>query len=78
MVQMRFIQAINKALFEEMARDDKVILIGEDVEASIFGDTRGLIERFGPNRVRNTPISEATLTGMTVGAAAFKLHLYRL
>ena len=70
MVQMRFIQAINKALFEEMARDDKVILIGEDVEASIFGDTRGLIERFGPNRVRNTPISEATLTGMTVGAAA--------
>ena len=66
MVQMRFIQAINKALFEEMARDDKVILIGEDVEASIFGDTRGLIERFGPNRVRNTPISEATLTGMTL------------
>ena len=66
MVQMRFIQAINKALFEEMARDDKVILIGEDVEASIFGDTRGLIERFGPNRVRNTPISEATLTGLSL------------
>ena len=69
MVQMRFIQAINKALFEEMARDDKVILIGEDVEASIFGDTRGLIERFGPNRVRNTPISEATFVGCGVGAA---------
>lgn len=70
MARKRFIQAINDALFEEMARDDKVILIGEDVEASIFGDTRGLRDRFGPDRVRNTPISEATLTGMAVGAAA--------
>lgn len=70
MPKMRFIQAINQALVEEMARDPKVILIGEDVEASIFGDTRGLLEKFGPDRVRNTPISEQTLTGMAVGAAA--------
>ena len=70
MARMRFIQAINQALHEEMARDDKVIVIGEDVEASIFGDTRGLLEAFGPDRVKNTPISEATLTGMAVGAAA--------
>ena len=70
MPKMRFIQAINHALVEEMARDPKVILIGEDVEASIFGDTRGLLEKFGPDRVRNTPISEQTLTGMAVGAAA--------
>ncbi len=70
MARMRFIQAINAALHEELARDDKVIVIGEDVEASIFGDTRGLLEAFGPDRVRNTPISEATLTGMAVGAAA--------
>ena len=70
MVRKRFIQAINEALFEEMTRDPKVILIGEDVEASIFGDTRGLHAAFGPDRVRNTPISEATLTGMAVGAAA--------
>ena len=53
-----------------MARDDKVIVIGEDVEASIFGDTRGLLEQFGPDRVRNTPISEQALTGIAVGAAA--------
>lgn len=70
MVRKRFIQAINEALFEEMTRDPKVILIGEDVEASIFGDTRGIHAAFGPDRVRNTPISEATLTGMAVGAAA--------
>lgn len=70
MARTRFIQAINDALREEMERDEKVILFGEDVEASIFGDTRGLIDIFGPRRVRNTPISENTLTGMTVGAAA--------
>lgn len=70
MARMRFIQAINRALVEEMSRDPKVILIGEDVEASIFGDTRGLLEKFGPDRVRNTPISEQALTGMAVGAAA--------
>ena len=70
MARIRMIQAINMALFEEMERDERVILIGEDVEASIFGDTRGLLERFGPRRVRNTPISEQTLTGMAVGAAA--------
>lgn len=70
MARTRFIQAINDAIREEMERDEKVILFGEDVEASIFGDTRGLIDVFGPRRVRNTPISENTLTGMTVGAAA--------
>ena len=70
MARTRFIQAINDALHEEMQRDDKVILFGEDVEASIFGDTRGLIDTFGPRRVRNTPICENTLTGMAVGTAA--------
>ena len=70
MARIRFIQAINDAIREEMERDEKVILFGEDVEASIFGDTRGLIDVFGPRRVRNTPISENTLTAMTVGAAA--------
>ena len=70
MARTRLITAINDALREEMERDEKVILFGEDVEASIFGDTRGLIDLFGPRRVRNTPISENTLTGMTVGAAA--------
>lgn len=70
MARKRYIQAINDALFEEMARDPKIVLLGEDVEISMFGDTQGLIARFGPDRVRNTPISEASLTGMAVGAAA--------
>jgi acetoin:2,6-dichlorophenolindophenol oxidoreductase subunit beta len=69
MARKRYIQAINDALLEEMERDPKVILFGEDVELAIFGDTRGLLERFGRDRVRNTPICEATLAGMAVGAA---------
>lgn len=70
MAKKRIIQAINDALGEEMARDPKLILFGEDVEISLFGDTRGLHARFGAARVRNTPISENLLTGMAVGAAA--------
>jgi len=70
MPQKRMIHAINDALHEEMERDERVILFGEDVGASIFGDTRGLQRKFGSDRVRNTPISEALLTGMAVGAAA--------
>ena len=70
MARKRMIQAINEALAEEMARDKRVILFGQDVEISIMGDTRGLAARFGPDRVRNTPICETVMTGMAVGAAA--------
>ncbi len=63
-----------------MERDPKVIVFGEDVELAIFGDTRGLLERFGRNRIRNTPICEATLAGMAVGAAAagFRVVLHMM
>lgn len=70
MPRRRYIQAINDALVEEMERDPKVIVYGEDVELAIMGDTRGLLARFGRDRIRNTPICENTLTGMAVGAAA--------
>ncbi|MGH8034231.1 MAG: alpha-ketoacid dehydrogenase subunit beta, partial [Lysobacterales bacterium] len=70
MSRKRYMQAINDALMEEMERDPKVILFGEDVEISMFGDTTGILARFGPERIRNSPICEATLTGMAVGAAA--------
>src|SRR5882757_877335 len=70
MARQRYLQAITAALTEEMERDPKVILFGEDVEASVMGDTRGMVDRFGRDRIRNTPICEATLTGMAVGAAA--------
>jgi pyruvate dehydrogenase E1 component beta subunit len=70
MVRRRLIEAINDALVEEMERDPKVVVYGEDVELSILGDVRGLHAQFGGGRVRNTPICEATLTGMAVGLAA--------
>jgi acetoin:2,6-dichlorophenolindophenol oxidoreductase subunit beta len=69
MARINFIQAINQALVEEMERDPSTFLMGEDVVLGAFGATRGLIDRFGPNRVRNTPISEAGFVGAAVGAA---------
>ncbi|HXW82847.1 MAG TPA: alpha-ketoacid dehydrogenase subunit beta [Candidatus Binataceae bacterium] len=69
MAQTNFIQAINQALAEEMARDPLTFLMGEDVVLGAFGATRGLIDKFGPSRVRNTPISEAGFVGAAVGAA---------
>lgn len=80
MARKRYIQAINEALHEEMARDPKVILFGEDVELAIMGDARGLLEKFGRDRIRNTPICEATLTGMAVGAstAGFRVILHMM
>lgn len=70
MTRMRYTQAINETLLAEMERNPEIVLFGEDIELSIFGDTRGAIAKFGPDRVRNTPICEATLAGMAVGAAA--------
>ena len=66
--------AINQALAEEMERDDKVMLYGEDVAIGIFGATAGLQERFGPDRVFNTPISEPLIVGSGVGAAMMGLR----
>lgn len=62
--------ALNEALHEEMTRDAKVFLMGEDVAlSSVSPVTAGLGERFGHERVRNTPISELGFTGAAVGAA---------
>jgi pyruvate/2-oxoglutarate/acetoin dehydrogenase E1 component len=69
MPQINFIQAINQAIAEEMERDPLTFLMGEDVVLGAFGATKGLIDRFGPKRVRNTPISEAGFVGAAIGAA---------
>jgi pyruvate/2-oxoglutarate/acetoin dehydrogenase E1 component len=63
--------AIREALAEEMERDPRVFLLGEDIAeyGGCFGVTRGLVEQFGPERVRNTPISENSVLGVAVGAA---------
>lgn len=64
-------QALNEAMKEEMERDPQVFLFGEDigVYGGAYGATRGLIDQFGPQRVVDTPISEATIGGAATGAA---------
>lgn len=71
MKSLKYWQSINLALAEEMRRDDRVIVFGEDVglPGGPFGATRGLRDEFGPTRVRDTPISEATIVGMAVGSS---------
>ena len=65
-----FIDILRRALDEEMERDAAVHLLGEDVAVGgAFGVTRGLVDRHGAARVRNTPISEAAITGIATGAA---------
>lgn len=69
--ELTFAEAIREALAEEMRRDDRVIILGEDVaEAGTpFKVLSGLVDEFGPRRVIDTPISEAGFTGLAVGAA---------
>ena len=69
---LKFWQAINQALVQEMARDDTIVLVGEDVGApgGPYGITRGLQAKFGADRVRDTPISEELIIGLGIGAAA--------
>jgi pyruvate dehydrogenase E1 component beta subunit len=68
---MRYREALNSALREEMQRDERVLLMGEDIGVfnGAFKVTAGLLEEFGEKRVRDTPISENTIVGMGVGAA---------
>jgi pyruvate/2-oxoglutarate/acetoin dehydrogenase E1 component len=69
MAMTTFVQAINEALREEMERDPLTFVMGEDVVLSAFGATKGLVDKFGLTRVRNTPIAEAGFVGAAVGAA---------
>ena len=82
MAETTFRQALNDALFEEMRRDERVIILGEDVSGGaggtsgerdasggIFGVSKGLIFEFGESRVIDTPISESAIVGAGAGAA---------
>ena len=69
--EQTYAQALNEALALALARDPKVVLLGEDIGAygGVFGVTRGLQARFGPERVRDTPISETAFLGCAAGLA---------
>lgn len=69
--EITYAEALSEAMAEEMRRDNKVFVIGEDVGrwGSLFGATKGLLKEFGEGRVKDTPISEAGFTGCAVGAA---------
>ncbi|HID40230.1 MAG TPA: hypothetical protein EYP36_12055, partial [Calditrichaeota bacterium] len=68
--EMSYAQAVNSALAEEMERDERVFLWGEDVSlGGYFNVTEGLVDRFGPKRIIDTPISENAIVGGAVGAA---------
>ncbi|MFH1138342.1 MAG: alpha-ketoacid dehydrogenase subunit beta [Pseudomonadota bacterium] len=64
-----FIQALTEAMAEEMRLDPKVFVLGEDVRIGAFGQTAGLAQEFGPERVLNTVIAENAITGVAMGAA---------
>ncbi len=69
MPRIRYLQALAKALRDEMARDASVFVIGEDVGKALRGVTKGLADDFGEDRVLDTPISEQAFTGFATGAA---------
>jgi pyruvate/2-oxoglutarate/acetoin dehydrogenase E1 component len=71
MARMSYRAAVSAGIAQEMARDDRVVLLGEDIAAAegVFKATAGLLARFGPERVRDTPISEQAIAGAAMGAA---------
>jgi acetoin:2,6-dichlorophenolindophenol oxidoreductase subunit beta len=71
MAELTYREAVARAIAQEMERDPTVFFLGEDVAAAggVFKTTEGLLERFGPDRVRDTPISEQAIIGAAMGAA---------
>jgi pyruvate dehydrogenase E1 component beta subunit len=71
MEELTYRDAVTRAIAQEMARDEDVVLLGEDIGAAggVFKTTVGLFERFGPKRVRDTPIAEQAILGAAMGAA---------
>ena len=75
MAKMTMVQALNLALKQEMAKDDSVIVLGEDVgvDGGVFRVTDGLINQFGQDRVLDTPLAESGIVGMSIGMAVYGL-----
>ncbi|MFW2366631.1 MAG: alpha-ketoacid dehydrogenase subunit beta, partial [Desulforhopalus sp.] len=75
MAKMTMVEALNLALCQEMARDDSIVLLGQDIgpDGGVFRVTDQLIDRFGPDRVIDTPLAESSIVGMSVGMAIYGL-----
>lgn len=73
MTQVTYIEAINRAMHEEMTRDEKVFVLGEDVgkRGGVFRATEGLYETFGESRVIDTPLAESAIVGVGIGASMY-------
>jgi pyruvate/2-oxoglutarate/acetoin dehydrogenase E1 component len=76
MAEVTYLEAIHQGLMEEMARDERVFILGEDVGAygGAFKVTQGMLERFGADRVIDTPIAETAIVGVAAGAAHMGLR----
>jgi len=76
MAKLNMVQAINLALKEEMEQDDRVVVLGEDIgkDGGVFRITEGLMERFGPERVMDTPLAESGIVGAAIGMAVYGLR----
>ncbi|MHA2369770.1 MAG: alpha-ketoacid dehydrogenase subunit beta, partial [Candidatus Hodarchaeales archaeon] len=75
MPELTIVQAVNLALDEEMARDDRVTLLGEDigVNGGVFRATQGLHDKYGEKRVLDTPLNESGIIGFGIGMALYGL-----
>src|SRR3546814_1665214 len=75
MAELTYRDAVARAISQEMERDEDVVFLGEDVAKAggVFKATVGLLEKFGPLRVRDTPISEQAILGAAMGAAMTRL-----
>lgn len=76
MAKMTMVQALNLALRQEMDKDDRIIVLGEDVglDGGVFRVTDGLIQKFGEKRVVDTPLAETDIVGMSIGMAVYGLR----
>jgi 2-oxoisovalerate dehydrogenase E1 component beta subunit len=76
MAEMTLIEAVRQAMDEELARDDRVFITGEDVgkRGGVFRATQGLVDKYGPDRVIDSPLAELSIVGIGVGAAVYGLR----
>jgi len=76
MAKLSMVEAINATLHELMAKDDRIVVMGEDVgvDGGVFRATVGLIDKFGPERVIDTPLAESTIVGTAIGMAIYGMR----